>query len=221
MTRLASVDGHDPTRVITRRCVALTVDALLLAIIPLLTITIVGRATLRRGDCPSPLPRNRNCLALHGQALLVNKGAFLVFFGVLVLLYLALFVVVQGITGATPGKALLGIRVVRPDWSPAGPLRSLVRALAWAVDGIALVLPVALWSAWLTPATAGWATGSPAPSWCAAPSPRAVRPRRVVKLPLWRLSGGGNRRRRASSSSGDGAGGPGGRSRPPSSPSPP
>jgi uncharacterized RDD family membrane protein YckC len=151
MTRLASVDGHDPTRVITRRCVALTVDALLLAIIPLLTVTIVGRATLRRGDCPSPLPRNRNCLALNGQALLVDKGAFLVFFGMLVLLYLALFVVVEGITGATPGKALLGIRVVRPDWSPAGPLRSLVRAVAWIVDGIALVLPIALWSAWLTP----------------------------------------------------------------------
>ena len=65
MTRLASVDGHDPTRVITRRCVALTVDAFLLAVIPFLTITIVGRATLRRGDCPSPLPRNRNCLALE------------------------------------------------------------------------------------------------------------------------------------------------------------
>jgi uncharacterized RDD family membrane protein YckC len=151
MTRLASVDGHDPTRVVTRRCVALTVDAFLLAIIPFLTITIVGRATLRRGDCPSPLPRNRNCLALNGQALLVDKGAFLVFFGVLVLLYLVLFVVVQGITGATPGKALLGIRVVRPDGSPAGPLRSLVRAVAWVVDGIALLLPIALWSAWFTP----------------------------------------------------------------------
>ena len=151
MTRPPSVDGRDPTRVITRRCLALTVDALLLAIIPFLTITIVGRATLRRGDCPSPLPHHRNCLALHGQALLVDKGAFLVFFGVLVLLYLVVFVVVQGITGATPGKALLGIRVVRPDGSPAGPLRSVVRAVAWLVDGIALLVPIALWSAWFTP----------------------------------------------------------------------
>ncbi len=151
MTRPASADGHDPTRVITRRCLALTVDAFLLAIVPFLTITIVGRATLRRGDCPSPLPRGRNCLALNGQALLVNQGAFLVFFGVLVLLYLVLFVVVQGITGATPGKALLGIRVVRPVGSPAGPLRSLVRAAAWVVDGIALLLLIALWSAWFTP----------------------------------------------------------------------
>jgi hypothetical protein len=56
---------------------ALTVDAFLLAIVPFLTITIVGRGTLRRRDCPSPLPCSRNCLALNGQALLVNQGAFL------------------------------------------------------------------------------------------------------------------------------------------------
>ena len=41
--------------------------------------------------------------------------------------------------------------MVRPDGSPAGPLRSLVRAVAWVVDGIALLLPIALWSAWFTP----------------------------------------------------------------------
>jgi uncharacterized RDD family membrane protein YckC len=151
MRRPAAVDGRDPTRVVTRRCVALLVDALLLAIVPLLTIAFVGHATLPRGDCPDPLPSDRNCLAYKDQVLLVDKGAFLVFLGVLVLLYLLVFVVVQGITGASPGKALLGIRVVRPDGSAAGPLRSLVRAVAWVVDGIALVVPIALWSAWFTP----------------------------------------------------------------------
>jgi uncharacterized RDD family membrane protein YckC len=151
MTRPAAVDGRDPTRVVTRRCVALFVDALLLALVPVLTIAVIGHATLRRGDCPDPLPSGRNCVSYKNQALLVDKGAFLLFFGFLVVLYLALFVVVQGITGASPGKALLGIRVVRADGSAAGPLRSLVRVLAWVVDGLALLVPVALWSAWLTP----------------------------------------------------------------------
>ena len=151
MTRPAAVDGRDPTQVVTRRCLALLVDALLLAVVPLLAVTVVGHATLRRGDCPDPIPTGRSCLSFKEQAVLVDNGAILLFFGVLVLLYLLAFVVVQGITGASPGKALLGIRVVRPDGSAAGPLRSLVRLLAWIVDGIALILPIALWSAWFTP----------------------------------------------------------------------
>jgi uncharacterized RDD family membrane protein YckC len=70
---------------------------------------------------------------------------------VLALLYLGVFVTVQGTTGASPGKALLGLRVVRPDGTTPGWRRSLVRVVAWVVDGLALVLPVALWSAWFTP----------------------------------------------------------------------
>ena len=82
---------------------------------------------------------------------LVDKHAFLIFFGLLIVLYLAVFVVVQGITGASPGKALLRIRVIRSDGRPPGVLRSTARALAWIVDGIALLVPIALWSAWFTP----------------------------------------------------------------------
>ena len=55
------------------------------------------------------------------------------------------------VTGASPGKALLGIRVVRDDGTMPGKLRSFVRLVAWVVDGLALLVPVALWSAWLTP----------------------------------------------------------------------
>jgi uncharacterized RDD family membrane protein YckC len=153
MTGPAAVGGRDPTRVVTRRCVAWLVD----------------------------------------------KGAFLVFLGLLVVLYVGVFVIVQGISGASPGKALLGIRVVRPDGGPAGALRSLVRVAAWIVDGIALLLPIALWSAWFTPGHRGSATGWPAPTWCATGPPRSEIPRRVVRLPLWWQNGGGHRRRRASS----------------------
>jgi uncharacterized RDD family membrane protein YckC len=83
--------------------------------------------------------------------MLVDKRAFLWFAALLVLLYLAVFVVVQGVTGASPGKALLGIRVVRPDGSTPGGLRSFVRVVAWVVDGLTLLVPIALWSAWLSP----------------------------------------------------------------------
>ena len=144
-------DGRDPTRVVTRRCIALLFDALLLALIPLATVAIVGNAKVRKGVCPDPLPAGRSCFSYRNQTLLVDNHVFLVFFGLLVLLYLVVFVAVQGLTGASPGKALLGIRVVRPDGTSAGVLRSFVRAAAWIVDGIALLVPIALWSAWFTP----------------------------------------------------------------------
>jgi uncharacterized RDD family membrane protein YckC len=146
-----TADGRDPTRVVTRRCIALLIDALLLALIPAATVAIVGNAKMRKGVCPNPIPAGRECLAYRNQVLLVDDHVFLLFFGLLVLFYLLVFVVVQGFTGASPGKALLRIRVVRPDGSPPGVLRSIVRALAWVVDGIALLVPVALWSAWFTP----------------------------------------------------------------------
>jgi uncharacterized RDD family membrane protein YckC len=55
------------------------------------------------------------------------------------------------VTGASPGKALFGIRVIRADGATPGRLRSLVRVVAWVVDGLVLLVPVALWSAWCTP----------------------------------------------------------------------
>lgn len=149
--RPVSVDGRDPTRVVTRRCLALLVDALLLAVILLVSVAIVSDASLRHGDCPDPLPAGRDCLSYNHQMVLVDKQTFLVFLALLILLYVAVFVVVQGLTGASPGKALLRIRVIRADGSPPGVLRSSVRALAWIVDGIALLVPIALWSAWFTP----------------------------------------------------------------------
>jgi uncharacterized RDD family membrane protein YckC len=151
MTRPALVDGRDPTRVVTRRCVAFVLDAVLLAALPVITVALIGHADLRRGACPDPIPVGRDCLSYKDQTVLVDKDAFLVFLGLLVLLYLVLFVAVQSVTGASPGKALLGIRVIGPNGTRPGMLRSLARVLAWVVDLLPLLVPVALWSAWLTP----------------------------------------------------------------------
>jgi len=64
-----------------------------------------------------------------------------------VLLFLAMFVVLQGTTGATPGKHLCGLRVVTADGEPCGPGRALVRSLAWIVDGFPYVLPLTAYAA--------------------------------------------------------------------------
>lgn len=53
-----------------------------------------------------------------------------------------LLVVVQGLRGLTPGKALFGIRTVGEDGRPPGIGRALARWLMWVVDGAPWCLPL-------------------------------------------------------------------------------
>ena len=48
--------------------------------------------------------------------------------------------VLTGLLGATPGKALLGLRVRRADGRPLGLFRGLLRTVAYAVSAIPLGL---------------------------------------------------------------------------------
>ncbi|MDZ7673944.1 MAG: RDD family protein [Acidimicrobiales bacterium] len=56
--------------------------------------------------------------------------------------YFLFFIVLQGATGASPGKLLTGVRVVREDGSRPGFGRSLGRTLLWIVDGAPWFLPI-------------------------------------------------------------------------------
>ena len=56
--------------------------------------------------------------------------------------YFAFFVVLQGVTGGSPGKLLTGLRVVDEDGRRAGVGRSLVRTLLWVIDGAPWFLPL-------------------------------------------------------------------------------
>lgn len=48
----------------------------------------------------------------------------------------------QGRTGASPGKRLVGLRVVDAEGRPCGPVKALTRWLAWVIDGFPYCLPV-------------------------------------------------------------------------------
>lgn len=51
-------------------------------------------------------------------------------------LSLAIFVILQGLTGWTIGKRLLGLRCVRADGRPPGIGKALLRWVLWLVDGL-------------------------------------------------------------------------------------
>ena len=56
--------------------------------------------------------------------------------------WLVAFSALQAFTGATPGKHLVGLRVVTASGDRAGPRRSAIRSVAWAVDGFPYVVPL-------------------------------------------------------------------------------
>lgn len=52
------------------------------------------------------------------------------------------WVLLQGRTGATPGKHVVGLRVVDADGRPCGERAALARTALWVVDGFPYVLPL-------------------------------------------------------------------------------
>ncbi len=143
-------EGRDPTKVVTRRAAAILLDALLLAVLPALTVLVIGHSRTVR-DCPDRLAPGRSCFAWKDNGVVVENRSLLWFLALFAALYVLVFVVVQGRTGASPGKSLLGVRVVDHQGRKPGFVRSAVRALGWIVDAITLFLPIALWSAWFSP----------------------------------------------------------------------
>jgi len=63
----------------------------------------------------------------------------------------AVFGVVQGETGVSPGKALTGLRLVNETGRPPGTGKALVRLAAWAVDGLPCGGLLGLGLIWFTP----------------------------------------------------------------------
>jgi uncharacterized RDD family membrane protein YckC len=147
--------GGDPTRVVGRRCVAYVVDVFLVVLILLALFVAPGDVRKTAEGCPRPVPGGHSCFQFKTTGYLVADRAIFGFVGTAVLLVIVLFIVPQAVAGASPGKLVMGIRVVRPDGQAPGLarsiVRSIVRSIAWVVDGIALLLPVALWLAILTP----------------------------------------------------------------------
>jgi uncharacterized RDD family membrane protein YckC len=144
------VNGRDPTQVVWRRCLAYATSLLLIALV-LVAAGVAGDVRTSKSGCPHPVPAGRSCVQRGSTGYLMKNAGFIWFALAVLLLFLALVVVPQLRVGCSLGKAVFGIRVVRADGHPPGFVRSVVRLAAWAIDGIALLLPVGLWLAILTP----------------------------------------------------------------------
>ncbi len=85
------------------------------------------------------MPNMAGLEAEDGAATIVGDfGGMAWLFGALVVV----FIVYQGLAGASLGKLALGLRIVKADGTRAGIGASAVRTVLWIVDGITCALPI-------------------------------------------------------------------------------
>lgn len=144
---------NDPTRVLARRTLAWILDVLLFDAAFLATIVVFGQRftgtaiaaepagfRFESGDATLWFPKDVPGL---GDSVLVVPGdkfwlAVALFWVVLLLDW----VLVQGLSGVTFGKALTGVRCVTRTRHKPGIGRALLRTLLWVIDLIQIVLPL-------------------------------------------------------------------------------
>lgn len=151
---MAQPAPSDPTRVIGRRILATLIDAALI-FVPIALVVSASFEYLPEERLDRPAGEfcddylrgagaSRICLDFTDVddrvyfADGVPASSTLGFWGLNVLL----LVVLQGLTGWTPGKLVTGIRTVGEDGRPPGLLKALVRWLVWIVDGFPYLLPL-------------------------------------------------------------------------------
>jgi uncharacterized RDD family membrane protein YckC len=127
-----------PTQVIGRRVAAFVIDWIVWGAI----IAIAWYALTKdvgSGSCVGGgITINGKC---HGFTSSGNRTAWI---AISAIVTIALFVAMQGLTGKTPGKAMLGIKVVNRDGERPGIGRTIVRELMWIVDFWIVALIAAL-----------------------------------------------------------------------------
>lgn len=138
--------GADPTDVMGRRIGAYLLDSLLMGVIALVIVgplfasmaNTVPAGTLRCGtgevQTAADLEQREKlpiCIQAGDEIYFLRAdqvGGFQAAVGLVMLTqWVAFHVLMQGLAGASPGKFLLGLRVVKPDGQFAGPARCLVR----------------------------------------------------------------------------------------------
>ncbi len=132
----------DPTAVMGRRIGAYVLDGLLALLLTLLAVLATGGLDEQQGLSGCPSVDGAICLQGGGRVYLVEGASAWSLVLVPLAYAVVVSVLVQGRTGATPGKAAFGVRVVDPDGRGPGIGRAFVRTLLLPIDLIGCVVPL-------------------------------------------------------------------------------
>ncbi len=128
--------AHDPTAVVGKRVVAFIIDYVILqAIWSVLFFALADSADTDFATCTG------TCLTAGDTVYGVGGGKaallWLVYWGY----WIGALVILQGVKGFTPGKGIMGLRVVNDEGNPPGPIKALVRSLLLIVDMLPYCIP--------------------------------------------------------------------------------
>ncbi len=129
---------QSPTNVVGKRVAAFIIDGLLAFAIS--AIAWFALTTKVSGTCPS----SGGGLTIGGDCrgfLVGQEGKQTAWYVISAVASLLIYVVLPGIRGASPGKAMMGIKLVNADGRPPGVLRAFLRYILWVVDGFPYIIP--------------------------------------------------------------------------------
>lgn len=129
----------DPTAVVGKRVVAFIIDWIILTVINLvLFFALADSADVQVASCSGLL---NQCTTINDTVYglsFTNAGIVqFVYWGYVI----GIFVFLQGFKGITPGKAVLGLRVVNPEGAAPGPVKALIRHVLLIVDLLPYCIP--------------------------------------------------------------------------------
>jgi uncharacterized RDD family membrane protein YckC len=127
-----------PTKVVGRRVAAFFIDAIIVAIIG--AIAWFALTKKFHGPCAGGgVEINGDCRGFEAGS--SNRSIWLLLD---FLVPFAIYCVLTGLTGKTPGKTMVGIKVVNEAGNPPGVFRAFVRWLLLIVDAFPYIIPYLL-----------------------------------------------------------------------------
>jgi uncharacterized RDD family membrane protein YckC len=126
----AQAAAADPTAVMGRRIAAFVIDILIVNVIT----WAVFFALAETGDADRFSCDSIPCVNINDTLYSPGGVANFIYWVVAIGIPILLFVVLQGLKGITPGKAILGVRTVNEQGEVPGILKALVRWLLLIVD---------------------------------------------------------------------------------------
>ena len=120
-----------PTQVVGRRVVAYIIDWVILA-----AIVAISWYALTKNAHPGSCGGGGG-FEINGQCRgFTDSGKRGIWFAIIAIAAIGILIVMQGLTGKTPGKAIVGIKVIKSDGGPPGIGRAILREILWIVDGL-------------------------------------------------------------------------------------
>lgn len=153
VTAQTELPPADPTAVVGRRILAWVIDAVIIGVIAVVLFVNMASSQelgssfeaeltcdlLNNGGSAS----NYVCINSDTTVILIEDGDLVLLLAVIGIYSLVTQLILPSITGFSPGKAMVGLRIVNQDtFETAGFVPNLVRWLLWIVDSAPWCLPL-------------------------------------------------------------------------------